>query len=84
MKNDAVVKSWVTLFLFCFFSTSLRSFSVILDFCKPKVMDSDSQAASERILLEPYKYLLQLPGESFFMSVTECEKYCTHADVFFS
>nr|XP_046257068.1 geranylgeranyl pyrophosphate synthase [Scatophagus argus] len=26
-------------------------------------MDSDSQAASERILLEPYKYLLQLPGK---------------------
>lgn len=69
-------------FCFVFFSTSLPSFSVILDFCKPKVMDSDSQAASERILLEPYKYLLQLPGESFFMSVTECERYCTHAAVF--
>lgn len=26
-------------------------------------MDSDSQAPSERILLEPYKYLLQLPGK---------------------
>lgn len=27
-------------------------------------MDNSSQASSERILLEPYKYLLQLPGES--------------------
>ncbi|XP_040906588.1 geranylgeranyl pyrophosphate synthase [Toxotes jaculatrix] len=26
-------------------------------------MDGDSEAASERILLEPYKYLLQLPGK---------------------
>lgn len=34
-------------------------------------MDGDSQAASERILLEPYKYLLQLPGESFFMLAIE-------------
>lgn len=33
-------------------------------------MESDTQAASERILLEPYKYLLQLPGESLSMSVT--------------
>lgn len=34
-------------------------------------MDSDSQAASERILLEPYKYLLQLPGESFLILAIE-------------
>lgn len=27
-------------------------------------MDNSSPASSERILLEPYKYLLQLPGES--------------------
>ena len=27
-------------------------------------MDGASGATSERILLEPYKYLLQLPGES--------------------
>lgn len=34
--------------------------------CYPlKAMDGDSESASERILLEPYKYLLQLPGESF-------------------
>lgn len=28
-----------------------------------EAMDSRAEAASERILLEPYKYLLQLPGE---------------------
>lgn len=27
-------------------------------------MENSSQSSSERILLEPYKYLLQLPGES--------------------
>lgn len=34
-------------------------------------MDSSSQASSERILLEPYKYLLQLPGESLFWPTSE-------------
>jgi len=32
-------------------------------------MDGACEAASDRILLEPYKYLLQLPGESFSLSV---------------
>lgn len=30
---------------------------------KLEAMDGNSEAASERILLEPYKYLLQLPGK---------------------
>lgn len=34
-------------------------------------MDSSSQASSERIILEPYKYLLQLPGESLFCLTSE-------------
>ncbi|KAE8280432.1 Geranylgeranyl pyrophosphate synthase [Larimichthys crocea] len=33
------------------------------DLCKLEAMDGDAQATSERILLEPYKYLLQLPGK---------------------
>ncbi|GLD56155.1 geranylgeranyl pyrophosphate synthase isoform X1 [Lates japonicus] len=33
------------------------------DSCKFEAMDGDAEAASERILLEPYKYLLQLPGK---------------------
>lgn len=43
----------------------LYDFCLPIDLCKPEAMDSESAAASERILLEPYKYLLQLPGESF-------------------
>lgn len=31
--------------------------------CKAEEMDGNSDTASERILLEPYKYLLQLPGK---------------------
>lgn len=31
--------------------------------CKLEAMDGDAASASERILLEPYKYLLQLPGK---------------------
>lgn len=31
--------------------------------CKLEAMDGNSEDASERILLEPYKYLLQLPGK---------------------
>lgn len=38
---------------------------------KPQEMD-ESQAASERILLEPYTYLLQLPGEPFSVLVIKC------------
>lgn len=34
-------------------------------------MAGASEAASDRILLEPYKYLLQLPGETFSRSVDE-------------
>lgn len=34
-------------------------------------MAGASEAASDRILLEPYKYLLQLPGESFSRSAAE-------------
>lgn len=36
------------------------------EFSKLEAMDGASAAASDRILLEPYKYLLQLPGESDF------------------
>lgn len=40
-------------------------------FIKLEAMDSDAAAASERILLEPYKYLLQLPGECVSVTVTD-------------
>ncbi len=47
------------------FSYFFVSFLPSIDLCKLDAMDGDSQDASERILLEPYKYLLQLPGECF-------------------
>lgn len=50
----------------------LCPFSSVTDLCKPEEMDGNSEAASERILLEPYKYLLQLPGESF-LCVSQCQ-----------
>ncbi len=43
------------------FLLSLSSLSRFL--CRNGGMDGDERATSERILLEPYKYLLQLPGE---------------------
>ncbi len=39
-------------------------FSLSRSLCRNGGMDGDERATSERILLEPYKYLLQLPGES--------------------
>ncbi len=39
-------------------------FSLSRFLCRNGGMDGDERATSERILLEPYKYLLQLPGES--------------------
>lgn len=35
----------------------------VLIYWKAQGMDGDKGAATEQILLEPYKYLLQLPGE---------------------
>lgn len=71
MKNSAV--NILHYFAFHFSSTSMHSALAIIRFFfgKSEAMDGDSQAASERILLEPYKYLLQLPGESFFMLAIE-------------
>lgn len=64
------------------FSLHLCSLSSNIDLYKLEAMDGNSEAASERILLEPYKYLLQLPGESFSMSVAaEWQMRWTHTDV---
>lgn len=58
----------------------LFSSSTSIDLHKPEAMDSNSQDTSERILLEPYKYLLQLPGESFSVSVTT-DWWTRHTDM---
>lgn len=52
----------------------MYDFCLPIDLCKPEAMDSESAAASERILLEPYKYLLQLPGESFSLFHSDCRE----------
>lgn len=51
--------------------TPMYSLSSGIDLCEFEAMEGESEATTERILLEPYKYLLQLPGESFSLSEQE-------------
>lgn len=55
----------ITRSVYFYINSCFHVISVLpIDLCEADTMDGDSAAASERILLEPYKYLLQLPGES--------------------
>lgn len=62
------LKNQIFLLINCFLCSL---FSIIAILYKVDAMDHGTEAAADRILLEPYKYLLQLPGESLCLSVTQ-------------